>query len=60
MNENDAEMARIGRALADALRHYARDRDANSQKEISTLHAELCAARRAELEPPPPTKKVAE
>ena len=52
MSENDAEMARIGRFLADALSKHARDRSADSQKAVSALHTELCAARRAELASP--------
>ena len=60
MTANDTEMARIGRTLADALRRYARERDAESKKEVSALHAELCAARRDELEKMPPTKEAVE
>ena len=49
MSEKDAEMARIGRSLADALSKHAKERSADSQKVVSALHTELCAARRAEL-----------
>jgi hypothetical protein len=49
MSENDAEIARIGRSLADALSKHARERSAYSQKAVSVLHTELCAARRIEF-----------
>ena len=41
-------MAEIGRALAQALRGYARERDDGHKKQIALLHTDLCAAYRAE------------
>lgn len=46
----DASVARIGRALAETLRSFARERREDDRKQIAALHAELCAEYRAEIE----------
>lgn len=46
---SDAEIASIGRTLAQALIRRAYERDAESSKQVLFCHTELCAAYRAEL-----------
>lgn|GEM_PF-3418839 len=48
--EQDKTMAEMGRALAQALCGYARERDDGHKKKIAQLHTDLCAAWRVELE----------
>ena len=52
MSENDAEMARLAREIADAYSKDARERSSETQKAVAVLKTELCAARRRELEKP--------
>ena len=53
MDERDELYANIARTLADALMHYARDRDADSQRTIAEIQRDLCQLRRKELEATP-------
>jgi hypothetical protein len=50
---DDAGWARKGRALADALIRFAHERGETEQRRVAELHTEICAERRAELNPPP-------
>lgn len=51
---SDAEIAAIGRALAQALIRRAYERDPESSKQVLFGHTELCAAvRREQAEKPP-------
>lgn len=45
---DDKTMADLGRALAQALCNFARERDDGHKKQIAQLHTDLCAAYRAE------------
>ena len=45
---DDRKIAGIGRNLAQALMHYARERDGVSKGEIARLQTELCVAVRQE------------
>jgi len=52
---DDAQWARLARALADALMTFARDRGDAAKKHVAELQTELCRERRAELDQPPPS-----
>jgi hypothetical protein len=48
----DAKYAGVARQLARSLRHYARERDMQSKKEIAEHQHELCVLLREEDEQP--------
>jgi len=39
---SDSRMSALGRALAEALTHYSKERDMLSQKAVADLHHDLC------------------
>jgi hypothetical protein len=47
---SDAEIARIGRNIAEAIRAFARSRRDDDRRAITLAEVELCAAVRAEIE----------
>ena len=47
--KSDAQIAAIGRPLADALNRFAREHRDDDKKEIARLHTELCRAYREEM-----------
>jgi hypothetical protein len=46
---SDQSIARIGRALAEALANFAYSRSPDDKKLVAQLHAELCAECRSEI-----------
>ena len=49
MIDFEADYINVARALADALRAYARERRSEDQKDIARLQTELCTIRRDEI-----------